>query len=98
MDQQFARRPGLRAAFPKAPAVQGNAASTLITHVRDRPGHDRRYAINYEKARRDLGYEPSHTLAAGLAATVEWYLSNVPWWRALLGRDYDSWVQQNYGT
>jgi len=98
MDEQFALRPGLRAAFPMAPAVQGHAATTLITHVRDRPGHDRRYAINYDKARRDLGYEPSRNLTAGLAATVAWYLANVPWWQALLGRDYDSWVQQNYGT
>lgn len=98
MDEQLTGRPGLRAAFPMAPAAHGKAATTLITHVRDRLGHDRRYAINYSKAQRELGYEPARNLSTGLAATVEWYLANVPWWRSLLGRDYADWVQKNYGT
>ena len=69
----------------------------LITHVRDRLGHDRRYAINYSKAQRELGYSPARTLSAGLDSTLDWYLGNAGWWQALLGRDYAAWVQKNYG-
>jgi dTDP-glucose 4,6-dehydratase len=86
----------LRAAFPASPAVQAGAAIDLITHVRDRLGHDRRYAINYTKARRELGYTPARDLAKGLSATLHWYLENADWWQGLLGRDYAMWVEKNY--
>lgn len=98
VDERLAARPELRSAFPESPAAHGLPAADLITHVRDRPGHDRRYAIDFAKAKRELGYEPARDLAAGLTATLEWYLSNEPWWQALLGRDYAAWVQKNYGT
>ena len=98
VDKEFTSRPELRAAFPSSPAVLGRRSADLITHVRDRPGHDRRYAIDYSKANRELGYTPARDLATGLAATLEWYLANAPWWQALLGRDYAAWVRQNYGT
>ena len=68
----------------------------MITHVRDRPGHDRRYAINYRKGARELGYAPARDLAAGLRATLDWYIANTAWWQALMGRDYAAWVQKNY--
>jgi dTDP-glucose 4,6-dehydratase len=68
----------------------------LIKHVRDRPGHDRRYAIDYAKAARELGYAPAMSLNSGLAATVDWYLEHVPWWQALMGRDYADWLHRNY--
>lgn len=58
-----------------------------ITFVEDRPGHDARYAIDPSKARDELGWQPSVTLEEGLARTVEWYLANEPWWRALQGRE-----------
>lgn len=58
----------------------------LITHVTDRPGHDRRYAIDPTRIREELGWRPSVTLDEGLAATVDWYLANEGWWRALQGR------------
>src|SRR5271156_2383961 len=58
-DELLGKAPELRAAFPASPAAKGGRAADLITHVRDRPGHDRRYAINYEKAQLDLGYSPS---------------------------------------
>jgi dTDP-glucose 4,6-dehydratase len=86
----------LRAAFPASPAVQAGGAIDLITHVRDRLGHDRRYAINYTKAQRELGYTPARDLAKGLSATLHWYLENADWWQALLGRDYAMWVEKNY--
>ncbi len=80
--------------------VGGNRETTniedLITHVRDRPGHDRRYAINYSKAERELSYAPARNLTQGLGATLEWYIANMGWWQAVMGRDYAAWVQKNY--
>ncbi len=67
----------------------------LITFVQDRPGHDRRYAIDPAKIRRDLRWKPSVTLDEGLERTVRWYLDNEPWWRALQSRDG---VGQRLGT
>ncbi|HEY8368354.1 MAG TPA: dTDP-glucose 4,6-dehydratase [Thermodesulfobacteriota bacterium] len=60
----------------------------LITHVRDRKNHDRRYAINSAKARRDLGWAPRYTLATGLPATVEWYRTHDAWWRKVKSGAY----------
>ena len=96
VDERLAKRPDLAAAFPESPAARGTRSADLITHVRDRPGHDRRYAINYAKAARELGYAPARDLSTGLGATLEWYLANSSWWQALLGRDYAAWVQKNY--
>ena len=59
----------------------------LIAFVTDRPGHDRRYAIDPARIRAELGWRPSVTLAEGLARTVDWYLANEDWWRPLLARD-----------
>jgi dTDP-glucose 4,6-dehydratase len=95
-DAYLAKRPDLRKTFPASPAAQGKRAVDLITHVRDRPGHDRRYAINYGKAGRELAYAPARDLAQGLLATLEWYMAHTVWWQALMGRDYTGWVQKNY--
>jgi dTDP-glucose 4,6-dehydratase len=96
VDEQFAQRLDLKQAFPASPAVSGKRALDLITHVRDRPGHDRRYAINYGKAERELEYAPARDLTQGLRATLEWFLANTGWWQAVMGRDYAAWVQKNY--
>ncbi|HXC09704.1 MAG TPA: dTDP-glucose 4,6-dehydratase [Steroidobacteraceae bacterium] len=96
VDKSLEERADLRAVFPGSPAVGGKRAVGLITHVRDRLGHDRRYAINYAKATADLGYAPARDLAGGLGATLDWYLANMPWWQALLGRDYANWLEKNY--
>ncbi len=61
------------------PDLPHRPCSSLITFVKDRPGHDRRYAIDASKARRDLGWQPQQDLASGLRATVEWYLNNARW-------------------
>ena len=61
--------------------------SDLIEFVADRPGHDRRYAIDASKIRKHLGWEPSVTLRQGLEMTVDWYIENEDWWRPLLDRD-----------
>jgi dTDP-glucose 4,6-dehydratase len=95
-DDLLGKDPTLRAAFPLSPASRGGRALDLITHVRDRLGHDRRYAIDYRKAHRDLGYAPSRNLSQGLRQTLEWYLSNRGWWEALMGRDYAQWLELNY--
>jgi dTDP-glucose 4,6-dehydratase len=60
--------------------------SDLITYVADRPGHDARYAIDPTRIRTELGWRPSVTLSQGIAQTVQWYLDNEPWWRALQSR------------
>ncbi|TRO96031.1 dTDP-glucose 4,6-dehydratase [Glycocaulis profundi] len=60
----------------------------LISFVTDRPGHDARYAIDASKIRRELGWRPSVTLTEGLKATVQWYLENEEWWRAVLARGH----------
>lgn len=66
---------------------QNRPYKELITFVADRPGHDLRYAIDPTRIRQDLGWRPSVTLAQGLKKTVEWYLNNEDWWRALQDRD-----------
>jgi dTDP-glucose 4,6-dehydratase len=96
VDAYLAKRAELRQAFPASPMFSGKPSVELITHVRDRPGHDRRYAIDYRKAQQELGYAPSRDLMRGLAETQEWYFSNRSWWEALLGRDYAAWLEKNY--
>jgi dTDP-glucose 4,6-dehydratase len=96
LDAALTARPESRAAFPASPTYSGTRAIELITHVRDRPGHDRRYAIDYSKASHQLGYAPARNLEGGLRSTVDWYLQRVKWWQDLLGRDYAAWLRQNY--
>lgn len=88
IDQAFAADPGLAARFPGAPAARGEPTASLKTFVTDRPGHDRRYAIDCRKAREELGYAPRHDFATGFARTVAWYLANEPWWRAIRDGSY----------
>ena len=66
---------------------EGAPHERLITFVADRPGHDLRYAIDPSRIREELGWRPSVTLEEGLARTVDWYLANEPWWRALQSRE-----------
>jgi dTDP-glucose 4,6-dehydratase len=69
----------------------------LIKHVNDRPGHDRRYAINAEKIKRELDWHPKMSFKEGILKTVEWYLKNMDWVEEMLSRkDYKSWLEKNY--
>lgn len=70
---------------------------TLIKFVTDRPGHDRRYAIDASKIKRDLGWEPAIPLKDGLPKTVEWYLSNQTWWEHIISGDYQKYYEKMYG-
>jgi dTDP-glucose 4,6-dehydratase len=69
---------------------------TLITPVADRPGHDRRYALDSAKARA-LGWKPAHDFASALAATVEWYRSREDWWRPIKSGEFRAYYERQYG-
>lgn len=62
--------------------------SNLITFVADRPGHDRRYAVDTDKIERELGWKPQETLQSGLAKTIAWYLANTEWWQSIVAGNY----------
>ncbi|MDK9362305.1 dTDP-glucose 4,6-dehydratase [Lelliottia wanjuensis] len=68
-----------------------------ITYVTDRPGHDRRYAIDAHKIGEELGWEPQETFESGIRKTVEWYLSNQNWVNNVKSGAYKTWIEQNYG-
>ncbi len=97
IDERFASNPDLATRFPECPSAGGQPCESLMKPVTDRPGHDRRYAINPTRISSELGFEPMHTLESGLAATVDWYLANEPWWRAVMDGSYREWVERQYG-
>ncbi|HYD60643.1 MAG TPA: dTDP-glucose 4,6-dehydratase [Noviherbaspirillum sp.] len=68
-----------------------------ITYVKDRPGHDRRYAIDARKIERELGWKPSETFESGIRKTVRWYLDHQNWVRDVQSGEYLTWVEKNYG-
>jgi dTDP-glucose 4,6-dehydratase len=68
----------------------------LIRFVKDRPGHDRRYAIDASKIKQDLGWVPTHGFEDALELTVDWYLSNMEWVQSVRSGDYRSWIEVNY--
>ncbi len=71
---------------------------SLITFVKDRPGHDLRYAIDASKLRRECGFEPKESVASGFRKTVRWYLDNREWCRRVQSGEYREWIQRNYET
>jgi dTDP-glucose 4,6-dehydratase len=79
--------------LPKSSHVPHRA---LIKFVTDRPGHDRRYAINASKIERELGWRPAETFATGLRRTVEWYLAHQDWVQQVTSGAYRQWIDQNY--
>jgi dTDP-glucose 4,6-dehydratase len=70
--------------------------SSLISHVKDRPGHDRRYAIDAGKVSRELGWKPAESFQSGLRRTVAWYLDNPDWVAAVTSGAYRQWIEKNY--
>ena len=68
----------------------------LITYVKDRPGHDRRYAINAEKIAGELGWKPSQAFEGGIRSTVEWFLNHMDWVDDVRSGAYKQWIEQNY--
>ena len=96
MDAAFKTTPTLHDRFPEAPPTEGRSCTELITHVTDRPGHDRRYAIDAQKAMQALGYRPEIAFEDGLQQTLNWYLENESWWRRVMDGSYRDWVDRNY--
>jgi dTDP-glucose 4,6-dehydratase len=82
MDSKLGRQPG--------------TSEQLITYVKDRAGHDLRYAIDSTKLQRELGWTPSLQFEEGLEKTVEWYLSNVEWLNNVTSGDYQKYYEQQY--
>ena len=79
------------------PAAEGPYAR-LITYVKDRPGHDRRYAIDARKIERELGWRPAETFATGIRKTVQWYLEHADWVARVQSGSYRDWVAANYAA
>lgn len=75
---------------------EGAPHKNLITYVTDRPGHDRRYAINASKIMNELGYKPQETFETGIRKTVAWYINNEQWWRRIMDGSYQNWISKNY--
>ena len=80
------------------PRADGQTYSTQITYVTDRPGHDRRYAIDASKIERELGWKPAETFASGIAKTIAWYLDNPEWIARVQSGAYRDWVDTNYAA
>ena len=78
------------------PRVDGKSYSEQVAYVTDRPGHDRRYAIDARKLERELGWKPAETFETGIRKTVEWYLDNQEWVQNVQSGAYRDWVEQNY--
>jgi dTDP-glucose 4,6-dehydratase len=74
------------------------ALERLITFVKDRPGHDRRYAVDSSKIERELGFRQRHDLAGGLTETVRWYLQNPAWVERVRSGAYREWLEKNYAS
>ena len=68
----------------------------VVTYVKDRPGHDRRYAIDATKIKRELGWEPKHRFEGAIKTTVQWYRDNENWWRAIKSGEYLKYYETQY--
>lgn len=79
------------------PRADGQSYENLITYVKDRPGHDRRYAMDTRKISQELGWSPRQSLETGLRETVRWYLNHPEWVEAIRAKtDYSGWMERNY--
>jgi len=78
-------------------SIMGKPESLLV-HVQDRPGHDRRYAIDATKIRTELGWEPRVTFEKGLESTVKWYLDNHDWWERIISGEFKQYYERMYGN
>ncbi|WP_426320978.1 dTDP-glucose 4,6-dehydratase [Pseudoduganella sp. R-43] len=78
------------------PRTDGQSYRTQVTFVKDRPGHDKRYAIDASKLERELGWRPVETFESGIRKTVQWYLANQPWVQNVISGNYRNWIEKQY--
>ena len=97
IDEAFRGDPGLAGSFPSSPPARGSPTESLVKFVPDRPGHDRRYAMDGSKIARELGFHPQESLESGLRRTITWYLQEQPWWRSVMDGSYRAWISTQYG-
>jgi dTDP-glucose 4,6-dehydratase len=97
VDEFLISVPGMKARFPSSPAARGESSTSLITQVSDRPGHDRRYAINGAFLKQTLGVVPKENFQTGLQQTIRWYMENDAWWQRAMSPDFGQWMKSNYG-
>lgn len=97
VDTYFSDLPDLAARYPDAPPAGGKKSESLIQFVPDRPGHDRRYAIDACKSRTELGYKPAESFESGIRRTIDWYLENEAWLQGVMDGSYKNWVTTQYG-
>ena len=96
IDEAVEADAALASRFPSCPASRGLRAVSLIQFVADRPGHDRRYAIDPSKIENELGFMPSETFQTGIRRTVQWFLANESWWRGVMDGSYRQWLATHY--
>jgi len=96
VEQEFVKNNDLSTRFPTAKAAIDQNTESLITYVNDRPGHDRRYAIDATKTNNELGYQPKESFDTGIAKTIQWYLNNEKWWKSVMDGSYQNWITEHY--
>jgi dTDP-glucose 4,6-dehydratase len=97
IDAAFRASPELKGRFPDAAAARGSRTVELMQFVKDRPGHDRRYAIDSGLIASELSFAPHRALDETLRATVAWYIANESWWRSVMDGSYRNWIAEHYG-
>ena len=96
IDKRFATNELLAKRFPDSPPANNETSVSLIEFVRDRAGHDFRYAIDATYSESQLGYKPQVTFEEGIERTIDWYLSNESWWQSVMDGSYQAWIETNY--
>jgi dTDP-glucose 4,6-dehydratase len=96
VDDAFASETRLHERFPSAPPARRAATASLVAHVADRPGHDRRYAVDTTRASRELGYRVREDFDVALRSTVNWFVEHERWWRRVMDGSYRSWIAAHY--
>jgi dTDP-glucose 4,6-dehydratase len=97
LDEKISKKDEFIKIFPECSIIKNKQSRDLIEFIKDRPGHDKRYAIDAKKIANELGFSPQISFLDGLGTTIDWYLKNVDWWRTLLTGEYHAWLKKHYG-
>ena len=96
IEEEFIKNIELASLFPHAKAAIQQDTQSLITFVKDRPGHDKRYAIDANKSFKELGFIPRESFETGIKKTISWYFKNEDWWRSVIDGSYQNWIDRQY--